>query len=217
MRRINSARTGVRGERHGMLTLSERVESTWDGRTQWKMLCDCGNWTIARITDVRSGNTKSCGCQKGEGGRRLLTTHGLSDHPDYDLWREMRRRCSDPSSAGYKNYGGRGITVCERWSDFSTFIADMGDRPSKGYTIERQDVDGNYEPSNCFWATPQEQARNRRNNVWVILFGKTVILKDACDTLGIYSHKVSQRCREAGETHQEAINHFIRVRAGLGD
>lgn len=95
------------------------------------------------------------------------TTHGMCYYPEYSVWRTMRARCSKPSHNRYYLYGGRGISVCERWQKFENFIADMGRRPSEKYSIDRVDADGNYEPDNCRWATAKERANNRRNNIHV--------------------------------------------------
>lgn len=137
--------------------------------------CDCGKEKSVWLTHLVRGNVRSCGC--------LHRTHGASKTPVYKAWTGMLQRCENPKNPGYGEYGGRGISVCERWHDFETFMADMGPRP-KGMSIEREDVNGNYEPGNCHWATPAEQARNTRRTIFVEMDAGRFCLKDACAALG---------------------------------
>ena len=121
--------------------------------------CHCGREFTASVSALRNPLVKGCGC--GQEARK----HGLVATPEYGIWAAMKRRCLSPNNPAYHDYGGRGITVCDRWLDFKMFIADMDARPSPKHSIDRINNDGNYEPGNVRWATMTEQSFNRRNNV----------------------------------------------------
>lgn len=147
------------GDRFGQLVVIAEVDR--DNGRRFLCRCDCGAEKIVQANNLRSGNSTSCGGHRRPGGRK---THGLSGSPTWISWSAMKSRCYWEPSAGYAYYGGRGICVCDRWlgrDGFENFLADMGERP-EGMTLDRIDSDGDYEPSNCRFATPLEQIRNRR-------------------------------------------------------
>jgi hypothetical protein len=164
--------------------------------------CDCGAETIARIGKLRNGWTSSCGCIRRELLVERNTRHGMSDKPEYGVWSSMKGRCLNPSDPEWHNYGGRGIKVCDRWlHDFAAFYEDMGPRTSAKHSIERVDVEGDYCPENCVWATSGEQARNKRNNKWITYQGQRMTQTDAALASGVNLRtiraRLSRGCSEA--------------------
>lgn len=164
------------------LSLHERYA---DKPAKWLFMCSCGNQHIASIKLVVSGHTGSCGCLARESLIERNTTHGLAkSHPKtYRTWKDMRSRCNNPKNKDFGNYGGRGVSVCKEWDDFSVFFAEMGARP-EGLTIERIDVNGNYEPLNCKWADGDEQANNKQATVRITHNGETKSLTQWARQLG---------------------------------
>ncbi len=135
------------------------------GMAMFSCRCVCGMVVVTRGSSLRAGHVKSCGCLRVDIARSYQVTHGHSTSGtptrEYRTWDGMLQRCRNSNAAGYKDYGGRGITVCRSWSKFENFLADMGPKP-KGLSIDRVDNDGNYEPANCRWATAKEQRANQR-------------------------------------------------------
>jgi hypothetical protein len=165
------ARVDLTGRAFGRLTVIARAlcSTLTSGRrlTAWVCRCACGAVVDVPTQQLASGRTKSCGCLRVDLGHAKRRTHGESSpghwSPEYRAWSGLIQRCTNPKNTDWANYGGRGITVCDRWRrSFEAFLADMGRKPTPSHSIDRKDVDGNYEPGNCRWATPSQQASNRR-------------------------------------------------------
>ena len=178
---------------------------------KWLFKCDCGKDHIAGISQVRKGQTKSCGCALIDALVERNVTHGLSgNHPRaYKIWKGIRQRCMNPNNGSYSDYGGRGIMVCERWEDFAAFLADMGDPPN-GFSIERENVNGNYQPSNCSWQANKVQANNKRSNHAIYHDGKTKNLTEWCEIYGIEPSKVRYRLKQGWSTDKAFSNEDFR-------
>jgi hypothetical protein len=146
------------GQRFGRLVALKEIGRA-NGFVLWLCRCDCGSKTKVLSGNLRSGHSRSCGCMKGH------PTHGHARNythtPTFKSWHSMLQRCDNPNRKGYKHWGGRGITVCERWRKFENFLADMGERPP-GLSIDRIDNDRGYFPGNCRWATRSQQNSNQR-------------------------------------------------------
>lgn len=155
------------GDRFGRLVAVSRAPNSPGGCVRWHLSCDCGGSTTSAASNLQRGKSRSCGCLMRELVAERRRTHGRASGdrktPEYNAWQAMIQRCENQNHAAWKNYGGRGIAVCERWRDsFENFLSDIGERPSDEHSLDRIDNSRGYEPGNCRWATWSTQQRNRR-------------------------------------------------------
>lgn len=193
------------GHKYNRWTVISEAGKDKHGATFWLCRCDCGEMGQVRTTHLRLGVSKSCGCLQREVAAAEKTTHGLYRHPLYDVWHAMHRRTSNPEDPGYPHYGGRGISVCERWSSLDAFVVDMGPSYRKGLTIDRVNNDGNYEPGNCRWTTRVVQQRNRTNTIALIYLGKTLPLAEWADIFEIKYNTLHKRVMVYGWSTERAL------------
>lgn len=199
------------GERFGRLIVIERAENNKHGRSQWKCLCACGNIVTVEGHKLSSGHTKSCGCLQKDAARTAQMKHGESKSRLYECWHHMKSRCINPNNKDYCNYGGRGIQVCAEWSEYEAF---KGWAITHGYrddlTIDRIDVNGDYCPENCRWATVVQQANNRRSNCVIEYDGEAHTLTEWSQKLGISFDALQLRLKRNWSV-EKAFNTPVRI------
>ena len=204
--------TNLTGRRFGRLVVTatfEKRKPRNQSKVFWLCNCECGKEAWVFSHQLTAGITKSCGCFRRESATKRGTRHGRHGTPEYRAWMNMNRRCNNRNTSDYKNYGGRGIAVCARWQSFERFLKDMGTMPGKGYTVDRRDNDGNYEPGNCQWATKKEQNRNSRHNHLVTHGGKTLPVSVWAELMGMPRKTLSARLHR-GWSVAEAIDTPLR-------
>jgi hypothetical protein len=195
------------GRKYGRWTVKTPAPRL-NNRTRWFCVCDCGAETTVASCHLKSGKSASCGCLKAEQTAKRVKKHGYSQNDprgEYRIWMQMIGRCHGKGNTSFRLYGARGIAVCERWrADFTNFIADMGPRPTPQHSIDRIDSNGNYEPSNCRWATHIEQARNTSRNRMVSVNGVSMCLSAAVEMLGLNYGTVKWRLQN-GRSDKDAL------------
>lgn len=193
------------GQVFGRLSVVRRSGSDGRGLALWLCRCECGAEKIIPGRDLRQSRQISCGCLRLERLKRGSLKHGMTGSTTWSIWRDMRKRCSNPKADNFIHYGGRGISVCDRWQEFSAFFSDMGERP-EGMSLERKDVNGNYEPDNCIWIPAREQPNNTRRSIMVEIDGKSVCLKVACSIRGLPYNLIRDRIRTLGWSVERAMS-----------
>lgn len=197
---MTSPRLNLSGKRFHRLLVIEQAEDyiapCGKIQTRWKCVCDCGKEKIVTTISLTSGGSKSCGCRRNELIVKYNTDHGLSYSKAYRTWARIKDRCFNPNSDSYEYYGGRGITVCERWMEFKNFFSDMGHPPTTKHTINRIDNNGNYEPGNCEWSTHSDQMRNTRVNRIFSRNGETKCAAEWAEIFGMDYHFLMGRIKK---------------------
>ena len=179
-------------------------------KAYWNCTCSCGNEFIAESYKLRTGYTRSCGCLRAETLRKRATTHGTTAGGQknrlYFIWKSMRMRCNCQSDKAYKNYGGRGIKVCDEWNDYLVFKSwSLNNGYSDDLTIERININKGYSPDNCKWIPLKDQCLNKQNTIWVVYKGQRKPLKVWCGELGLKYEKITQRLKPLGWSVERAF------------
>lgn len=197
------------GSKFGRLTAQKVCRPGNGERIKWWCSCDCGNQLWVDSSDLGSGHTQSCGCLQTERAAQANSTHRYAlpgrVSRTYLAWQRAKDRCVNPRNKRYADYGGRGVAMCDRWREnFEAFLDDMGDAPD-GMSLDRwPNLNGNYAPGNCRWATPQMQSDNRRNTIWVEHEGERLSLKSYASRIGVSYKALFNRVRYKGQTPHEA-------------
>lgn len=198
------------GNKYGMLTVMKFSHFSKRGLSIWECLCECGNKAIVTGGNMKNGTTKSCGCYKISKAIKDSTTHGMRGTRIYSIWIHMKERCRSVNCSIYGYYGGKGIDFCKDWERFEGFYKDMKDGYDDTLTLERKDVSGNYEPSNCKWATMREQANNRTSNRIETVNGVTDTMANLCRINNIDRYVVKSRLRY-GWSLEDAFNKPVKI------
>lgn len=208
--------TDLTGRVFGRLTVLGHTGRPGHPRITWRCSCACGGEVLVARTNLHNGHTRSCGCLNVEEIKKRRTTHGAtaghSATTTYNVWLGMKGRCSNPNNHIWKYYGGRGITLCERWNEFENFLADMGERPP-GLSLERVDNNSGYYPDNCVWADKAAQSVNKRNTKFVIIRGEPRPFASLCEEYGVKYKTMWTRDQRASRPLTEADFELMKQRA----
>lgn len=197
----------IEGSVFHRLTVVKATDRKRGNATIYECICQCGKTVFTDKYKLQTGHTKSCGCFKLDNLSAIKLKHGMAKTPEYKSWAGMKERCSNASLKGYRNYGGRGIKVCERWlNSFEAFFADMKKKPSPKHSLDRIDVNGDYSPENCRWATDREQAANRRDTTKYLFNGEMMALSHIAEIVKIPQTTLCRLVRRKGMTIESVIS-----------
>ena len=201
-KRKGSRYTDLTGTTFGKLVVVGFHEKGKHGHYKWLCKCECGNESVSFASNLLRGIATSCGCY----GRNIIggntRTHGMSKTRMFKIWVGIRKRCTNPNMTSYKDYGGRGIKVCERWDEYINFYNDMKDGYSDSLTLERDNPNGDYEKSNCRWATSKEQGRNKRNTRSIDLEGRSLTAAAWAEISGTESSTIIWRIKKGWDVRR---------------
>lgn len=204
----------LKGQKFGKLVAINRICKS--GVSHWECKCDCGNYTVASTNNLIRGNTKSCGCLQKERTSQTHKIHGARHTRLYTIWNDMRLRCNKKNNKSYKNYGLRGISVCNEWNvsfkNFQKWALENGYQ--ENLTIDRIDVNGNYCPENCRWTSVKEQNNNRRTNVYVTVNGKTLTIAQWSEVNNIPYLTIQMR-RKRGWSNEDSVSIPVRKKGAV--
>lgn len=196
----------ITGQRFDRLTALYKLHNT-KNKVKWLCVCDCGNFTETNIYNLNNGHTRSCGCYCKDRTGDTHRDHGLTNSRLFHIWNSMKQRCYNSNNRKYENYGGRGIKVCDEWlNDFMTFYDwAIHNGYDENLTIDRINVNGNYEPTNCRWADWKTQQRNRTNTPYYTINNETKSLSEWCEICNIKYHTVYNRLHRSNWTIERAL------------
>lgn len=189
-------------ERFGRLIVLEYIGKI-KGRHMVRCVCDCGKIKTYILSNIKNGHTKSCGCLIKDNKKPRTIKHGQYKTSEFKAWQSMIQRCYNTNSHNFKLYGGRGITVCDKWRDsFESFLQDIGKKPSKKHQLDRINNNANYTPDNCRWSTPQQNSNNRRNTIYVLFNNELVTISDLSKRYNINNNILRSRIKRGWSVKQ---------------
>ncbi len=197
----------IKGQIFNRLTVIGATDRRTGNKTIYECKCSCGNVVFTDKYKLSSGHTKSCGCFKLDNLSAIKFKHGMLTTPEYKAWASMKQRCYNDRDKRFPYYGGRGIKICESWiNSFESFYSDMQQRPTSKHSLDRIDVNGNYEPNNCRWATTNQQAANRRDTTKYHFNNELMALSYIAKLAGIPQTTMQRLVRDKGMTVEQAIS-----------
>lgn len=200
----------ITGQKFNRLKVVKRIENSSFRKARWLCQCECGNFTEVSGDNLRNGNVKSCGCLIADKNKQR-TTHRKSNIRLYNIWRNMKARCNCKTNPFYKNYGERGIKICSDWIMFENFYNwSINNGYNENLSIDRIDVNGNYEPNNCRWIPLSKQAYNKRDSIMININGEEKCLAEWCKLYNVKYTTIYRRITIGKMNIQDAINKSIK-------